>query len=64
MKHAPIGIIEAKEKNLRCACGHARSSHRQASHKRHELGACKGSVRTPIGESACPCHEYDPVEAK
>lgn len=59
-----IGYVEAKAKKLRCACGHARSSHRQANHLHHELGACKGHVDTPIGKSACPCLQYEPVEAK
>lgn len=56
-----IGYLEARQERLRCRCGHPRSKHAQASHKHHELGACKGHVDTPIGKSACPCHEYAPV---
>jgi hypothetical protein len=56
-----IGFIEAKEQKLRCSCGHARSSHRSATHKHYELGACTAKVKIPIGDSECPCLEYLPV---
>lgn len=58
---ALVDFIEAKAKKLRCACGHSRSSHRSAAHKRYELGACTREVHTPVGESECPCLEYRPV---
>lgn len=62
-----IDFIEAKERKLRCACGHARSSHRPCAHKHYELGACKAPLAPGNGADAlrdeyrCSCTEYRPV---
>lgn len=56
-----ISFGDAKTQHLRCRCGHPRSRHAQASHKRYELGHCKAYVPVPEDIQQCPCEEYEPV---